>query len=211
MKKKIKSLRWEWIKFRHSIPCVCIILIIGSAILFAVSYYLFERTSVLYDMSFALFTGVIASTIVTLIITIKQEKDAIARKKAILFDIGFELTLFAEDHQNFISNLPEAFDEKIKKLYFLCAEPAENIIKTYKSNPELFDEIEILFIRNINSSYSFFYRLLNCELTDETINEYFSKGLSEDSEGMRTYWKLTNEISDGLLHLMVKWKKDKMI
>ena len=211
LKGKIKALKWGWIKFKHSVSYICVILIACSAILFALSYCLFEKANILYDMSFALFTGVIASTIVTLIITIKQEKDIVARKRAILFDAGFILTLYTSDYQKFTEKPPEAFDEKIKQLYFICEEPAESIIKLYKNNPVLFDETEITIIRNINSSYSFFNRLLNCDLTDETINEYFSKGLTEDSEGMKTYWKLVNEISDGLLHLMIKWKKDKMV
>ena len=211
LKKQVKMLRWKWIKFRYSISYICIILIVCSAALFALSYCLFEKASILYEMSFALFTGVIASTIVTLIVTIKQEKDTVARKKAILFDIGFILTLYSDDYQKFIDNPPEAFDEKIKQLYFICEEPAENIIKLYKSNPVLFDETEITFIRKINSSYSFFNILMECELTDETIKEYFSKGLSKDSEGMRTYWKLVNEVGEGLIYLMIKWKHDKLI
>lgn len=40
-------------------------------------YYFCDNDGILYEIFFALFLGVIASTIVTLIITIKQEKNIV--------------------------------------------------------------------------------------------------------------------------------------
>lgn len=175
------------------------------------SYYFFDNDSILYEISFALFLGVIASTIVTLIITIKQEKDIALKKKAILFDMGFELNEYVNNYKKFQDNIPREFDLKIQKLYFICKRPAEHIINLYKNNAELFDVTEIIYIRNINASYYFFNKLLNAELSDDDIKTYFSEGLNEDSQGMKEYWKMVEEINKNLICLKIKWEMDEII
>jgi len=86
---KLQQLKWKMIKWKEGIFPISLVIIVLSAILFIVSYYLFEKESLGYELSFALFTGIIASTIVTLIITNKQEKELAKKKKALLFDAGF--------------------------------------------------------------------------------------------------------------------------
>lgn len=211
MKEKIEALKWKWIQVRYSVFSLCIMLIAISTILFIGAYYYFEDSSIQYEMSFALFSGIIASTIVTMIINEKQENDNAKKKKAILFDAGFKLDIFSEKYMEFINNPPETFELKFNELYSICKEPAEYIVELYKLNVELFDQVEIIFIRKINSSYKFLNWLLGCELLDEEIEEYFPAGLTEESEGMVRYWKLLEDMQKNLFYLKIKWEKDGII
>lgn len=204
-------LKWKYIKFKYSTIAICIWLIVISSFLYIMSCYCFDNDGIIYEIFFALFIGIIASAIVTLIITFKQEKDIALKKKAILFDMGFELNEYVDSYEKFQNSVPKEFDLKIKKLYFICKKPAEHIINLYKNNAELFDATEIIYIRNINASYYFFNKLLNTELSDEDIKKYFSEGLNESSQGMKEYWKMINEINKNLNYLKIKWEMDEII
>ena len=210
-KKDTFSVKWEWIKFKDSIAFTCVMLILLSAILFVICYFQFAKDSIMYEMAFALFSGVIASTIVTLIVDGKQQKDIREKKKALLFDAGYVLVRYVEDYQKFHNNPPQEFDVKIKFLYSICAEPVKYIISLYKNNSEIFDVVEITFIRKLNSTYYFINKLLDSELSDEAINEYFSAGLGEESKGMQKYWEMLNTLNENLFYLKIKWEKDKII
>lgn len=211
LKKDTFSIKWEWIKFKYSIAFTCVIMILLSVILFVICYFQFAKDSIMYEIAFALFSGVIASTIVTLIVDGKQQKDIWEKKKALLFDVGYVLAKYAEDYQIFHDNQPLEFDMKIKYLYSICTEPVKYIINLYKNNSEIFDVVEITFIRKLNSTYYFINKLFDSELSDEAIKDYFSAGLSEESKGMQKYWEMLNTLNENLFYLKIKWEKDKMI
>lgn len=208
---RLQQLKWKMIKWKEGIFPICLVIIVLSAVLFIVSYYFLKKGSLGYELSFALFTGIIASTIVTLIITNKQEKELAKKKKALLFDAGFFLVNFERKYFEYAKNMPESFDEKIKQLYWLCIEPKTIITDLYKSHPELFDLEEIKFIRTIDRTIYFLDKLLKSELSDEVINEFFSDGLGEGSIGMQEYWSMINKVKENLFYLKIKWEFDKII
>lgn len=211
LNKNMHSLKWEWIKFRYSVSFICVALILVSTLFFVICYFFCERGSIMYEVAFALFTGIIASTVVTLIVDIKQKKEMDEKKKALLFDAVFELDTYAKEYQKFHDNPPQEFDMKIKYLYSICAKPIEHILDLYKYNSEIFDVAEIIFIRKINSTYNFINRLFESEFSDETIKEYFHAGLSEDSKGIQKYWEMLNTLNENLFYLKIKWEKDKVM
>jgi len=209
--KNMHSLKGEWIKFRYSVSFICVALILVSTLFFVICYFFFEKGSVMYEVAFALFTGIIASTVVTLIVDIKQKREMDEKKKALLFDAVFELATYAEEYKKFHDNPPLEFDMKIKRLYSICTKPIEHILDLYKYNSEIFDVVEIIFIRKINSTYNFFNRLFESELSDDVIKEYFHAGFSEDSKGMQKHWEMLNTLNENLFYLKIKWEKDKVV
>ena len=182
-----------------------------ATLLFIASCFFFQRGTILYDVAFALFSGIIASAIVTLVIGIKQEQDMQKKKVALLFDAGFHLIVFEKDYQAFQDNLPQSFPEKIKALYSICQKPTEHMISLYQNNAELFDLLEIGFLQRINATYYYLNRLLASNLTDEDIMEYFPAGLGENSPGMQKYWEMIKTIQENLYYLLIKWEKDGII
>lgn len=211
IKKGVEQWSWWWIKFKSGWLFVSIVLVFVATLFLIVCCCFFHKVSVLYDISFALFSGIIASAIVTYIIGIKQERDRNKKKMALLFDAGFCLTVFEEEYKGFLSNPPEKLSDKIQVLYSICKKPTEYMISLYQNNAELFDLLEIGFLQKINTTYNFLNRLLSCELTDQDIMKYFHAGLSENSLGMQKYWEMVKTIQENLCYLLIKWEKDKII
>ncbi len=210
-KKIVERWIWWWIKFKSGWLFISMVLAVVATLLLSVCCCYLHKGSTLYDISFALFSGIIASAIVTCVVGIKQEKDKNKKKMALLFDAGFWLTIFEKEYKEFLSNPPEKLPDKIQLLYSICKEPTEQMILLYQQNAELFDLLEIGFIQKINAAYKFFNRLLSCELTDRDIMKYFNAGLSENSPGMQEYWEMVKTVQKNLCYLLIKWKKDKII
>ena len=84
-----EKLKWKSVNLKSSIYPVCAIFFVISLIAIIIICYNFKPDSHVYSLGNSIFTGIIASIIVTVIIQKKQNKEQFERKRAVLFDAGF--------------------------------------------------------------------------------------------------------------------------
>ena len=98
----------------------------------------------MYSLGNSIFTGIIASIIVTVIIQKKQDKEQFERKRAVLFDAGFYLKKFEQDY-NEKKKTNSRLDDDREQLFELCREPEEIVEVHDRFDKEIKELKENLF------------------------------------------------------------------
>lgn len=94
-----QKMKWKRIKLKSSIYPTCAIFSVISLIAIIIICCNFQSDSRVYSLGNSIFTGILASIIVSVIIQRKQDKELFERKRAVLFDAGFYLKKFEEDYK----------------------------------------------------------------------------------------------------------------
>lgn len=205
----IEKIKWKYINWRSSIyPIVTIFFIISvAAIIFICTS--FPSESIAYNLGNSLFTGIIASIVVAVIIQIKQDKLELEKKRAMLFDAGFYLTCFQKKYSEMkLAN--DKIDEDWEQIFWLCKEPAEYLSELYKSGVDIFDTVDITIIRKITNNYKFILRLSE-PISANSKNKKFLSNPDEVQNVWNKYNKLVTELKENLFYLLIKWEKDSII
>lgn len=156
-----------------------------------------------------MFTGIIASMIVSFIIQIKQDRDQFERKRAVLFDAAFYLYLFEKEYRERLENNSE-FEKDLEQVFELCREPAKYLSKIYESSWDVLDMRDIYLLRVINSEYKVIMKtceLINLHAKDET----FMRDPEEIMYVWNEYDQTVTRLKEWLLLLYIKWKEDSVI
>lgn len=204
-----EKLKWKSVNLKSSIYPVCAIFFVISLIAIIIICYNFKPDSPVYSLGNSIFTGIIASIIVTVIIQKKQDKEQFERKRAVLFDAGFYLKKFEQDY-NEKKKTNIRLDDDREQLFELCREPAKYLSKMYRNGSEVLDVVDISILRSINSKYRFIIS------SSKTINalKKDKKFLREPEEIVEVHdWfgKEIKELKENLFYLLIKWEKDSVI
>ena len=148
------KMKWKRIKLKSSIYPTCAMSSVISLIAIIIICCNFESDSFVYSLGNSIFTGILASIIVSVIIQRKQDKEIFERKRAVLFDAGFYLKKFEQDYKEKKKSNNE-LDEDRKQLFELCREPAMYLSEMYHNGLDVLDVVDISVLRSINRNYQF--------------------------------------------------------
>lgn len=203
-----EKLKWKSVNLKSSIYPVCAIFFVISLIAIIIICYNFKPDSPVYSLGNSIFTGIIASIIVTVIIQKKQDKEQFERKRAVLFDAGFYLKKFEQDYNE--KKINSRLDDDWEQLFELCREPAKYLSKMYRNGSEVLDVVDISILRSINSKYRFIIsssKAINALKKDKK----FLREPEEIVEVHDRFDKEIKELKENLFYLLIKWEKDSVI
>ena len=163
----------------------------------------------MYSLGNSIFTGIIASIIVTVIIQKKQNKEQFERKRAVLFDAGFYLKKFEQDY-NEKKKTNSRLDDDREQLFELCREPAKYLSKMYRNGSEVLDVVDISILRSINSKYRFIISLSKATNALKK-DKKFLREPEEIAEVHDRFDKEIKQLKENLFYLLIKWEKDSVI
>ena len=146
----------------------------------------------------SVYAGILSSVIVTALVQKRQDKLSLDKKKAILFDAAFLLNDFSEKYL--------ALENKGKdnwiEVYNTCEDAASYLANLYSNHTDVFDIMELDYLRAINSSLFFINKLRNVN----------SSKLKDSDELTIKVWgeysKQVNKLIDNLHDLIIKWNCD---
>lgn len=205
----LEKMKWKRVNLKSSIYPVCAIFFVISLIAIIIICYNLKTDSPVYSLGNSIFTGIIASIIVTVIIQKKQEKEQFERKRAVLFDAGFYLKKFEQDY-NEKKKTNYRLDDDWKQLFELCREPAKYLSKMYRNGSDVLDVVDISIMRSINSKYRFIMsssKAINALKKDKK----FLREPEEIVEVHDRFDKEIKELKENLFYLLIKWEKDSII
>lgn len=205
----LEKMKWMSIKFKSSIYPICAVALTISFSAIVIICCIFDSTSIVYGLGTSVFTGVIASIIVSIIIQKKQDKEQFEKKRAILFDAAFYLKKFEEEYKG-KKKINSNLDENWEQLFELCVEPANYLSKLYKNGLDVLDVVDISILRRINSNYRFLMgmsKIINLHAKDKK----FLKNTTEIMEVRNKYDEAIKELKENLFYLFIKWEKDRLI
>ena len=105
----------------------------------------------------SVYAGILSSVIVTALVQKRQDKLSLDKKKAILFDATFLLNDFSKKYL--------ALEDKGKdnwiEVYNTCEDAASYLANLYSNHTDVFDIMELDYLRAINSSLFFINKLRN--------------------------------------------------
>lgn len=203
-----EKLKWKSVNLKSSIYPVCAIFFVISLIAIIIICYNFKPDSPVYSLGNSIFTGIIASIIVTVIIQKKQDKEQFERKRAVLFDAGFYLKKFEQDYNE--KKINSRLDDDREQLFELCRESAKYLSKMYRNGSEVLDVVDISILRSINSKYRFIIsssKAINALKKDKK----FLREPEEIVEVHDRFDKEIKELKENLFYLLIKWEKDSVI
>lgn len=205
----IEKIKWKKIKRKSSMYSICACLFTISVFAIIFICIVFSSDSIVYNLSNSLFTGIIASIIVAVIIQIKQDKYEFEKKRAILFDAAFYLIRFQEQYsqRKMVNN---KFDEDWQQIFQLCEEPSKYLSELYKSGLDVLDIVDISIVRKINSNYKFILGLSK-SISANSKNKAFLREPHEVMHVWNEYNQAVTELKENLFFLLIKWKKDSII
>lgn len=204
-----EKIKWKRVNLKSSIYPVCAIFFVISLIAIIIICYNLKPDSPVYSLGNSIFTGIIASIIVTVIIQKKQDKEQFERKRAVLFDAGFYLKKFEQDY-NEKKKTNYRLDDDWKQLFELCREPAKYLSKMYRNGSDVLDVVDISILRSINSKYRFIMsssKAINALKKDKK----FLRDPAEIVEVHDRFDKEIKELKENLFYLLIKWEKDSII
>lgn len=205
----LEKIQWKRINWISSIYKIYVILlVVSSAAIFTICCN-FKSESIVYNMGNSIFTGIIASIIVSIIIQIKQDKEQFERKKAILFDAGFYLKEFENNYRGKKICNPK-LDDDWSQLFDLCREPAEYLSKMYGNGLDIFDVLDITILRLINSKYRLIMSLSK-EISFHKKDKKFLRDTEQIMKVYNIYDEQIRTLKDNLFKLLIKWQKDSII
>lgn len=202
-------MKWKRIKLKSSIYPACAIFSVISLIAIIIICCNFEADSLMYSLGNSIFTGILASIIVSVIIQRKQDKEQFERKRAVLFDAGFYLKKFEEDYKE-KKKSNSRLDEDWKQLFELCREPAKYLSKMYRNGMDVLDVVDISILRSINSKYRFIMAASK-DVNSHAKDKKFLRDPAEIMEAWNKYDKEIRELKENLFYLIIKWKMDSII
>ena len=205
----MEKVKWKRLKIKSSIYAVCTILFVISLVAIIIICCNFSTDSIVYGVGNSLFTGIIASIIVSVIIQIKQDKEQFEKKRAILFDAVFFLKNFQNNYQE-RKKSDSNIDEDWRGIFDLCEEPARYLSELYQSGLDILDVVDISIIRRINSSYKFILEISK-EISVHSKEKKFLKDPKEVTKVWNKYKKEVTELKENLFFLLIKWEKDSII
>ena len=146
----------------------------------------------------SVYAGILSSVIVTALVQKRQDKLSLDKKKAILFDATFLLNDFSKKYL--------ALEDKGKdnwiEVYNTCEDAASYLANLYSNHIDVFDIMELDYLRAINSSLFFINKLRNVN----------SSKLKDSDELTIKVWgeysKQVNKLIDNLHDLIIKWNCD---
>lgn len=204
-----EKIKWKRVKLKSSIYPACAIFSVLSLIAIIIICCNFESDSLVYGLGNSIFTGIIASIIVSVIIQKKQDKEQFERKRAVLFDAGFYLKNFEQDYNKKKKN-DIKLDEDWLQIFELCREPAEYLSDMYRNGLDVLDVVDISILRSINSKYRFIMsssKAINSHKKDKK----FLRDPVEIVEVHDRFDKEIRELKENLFYLLIKWEKDSII
>lgn len=204
-----QKMKWKRIKLKSSIYPTCAVFSVISLIAIIIICCNFESVSLMYSLGNSIFTGILASIIVSVIIQRKQDKELFERKRAVLFDAGFYLKKFEEDYKE-KKKSNSRLDEDWKQLFELCREPAKYLSKMYRNGMDVLDVVDISILRSINSKYQFIMAASK-EVNSHAKDKKFLRDPAEIMGVWNKYDKEIRELKENLFYLIIKWKMDSII
>lgn len=165
----------RWINFRGSIYWYALWLVVVLVVLLIASMLLTRNNLDLQNVFVAIFTGAISSTIVTILLQIKQDKLQNEKKRSILFDAGFFIKIFTDRYPKIVKNSNHTWVEK----YLTVEESIKFLADIYINQPQLFDTTEIHYLRDIRNNYRFITRLIEVPLKDHKMDQQTDKEIKE--------------------------------
>lgn len=146
----------------------------------------------------SVYAGILSSVIVTALVQKRQDKLSLDKKKAILFDATFLLDDFSKKYL--------ALEDKGKdnwiEVYNTCEDAASYLANLYSNHTDVFDIMELDYLRAINSSLFFINKLRNVNSSKlKDSDELTIKVWGEYSEQV-------NKLIDNLHDLIIKWNCD---
>ena len=146
----------------------------------------------------SVYAGILSSVIVTALVQKRQDKLSLDKKKAILFDATFLLNDFSKKYL--------ALEDKGKdnwiEVYNTCEDAASYLANLYSNHTDVFDIMDLDYLRAINSSLFFINKLRNVN----------SSKLKDSDELTIKVWgeysKQVNKLIDNLHDLIIKWNCD---
>lgn len=146
----------------------------------------------------SVYTGILSSVIVTILIQKRQDKLSLAKKKAILFDATFLLNEFSEKYLALKSSNEDNWIE----VYRICEKAASYLSNLYSDHVDVFDVMELNYLREINTSLFFIHKLGNANPSD------LKKSNELTAKVRKKYSELVDKITDNLFSLIIKWNCD---
>lgn len=205
----IEKMRWKYINWKSSVYPIAAVSFLISVIAIISICIFFPSESIVYNLGNSLFTGIIASIVVTVIIQIKQDTLEFEKKRAILFDAGFYLTYFQKEYSE-MKRANNKIDEDWEQIFRLCKKPAEYLSDLYKSDVGILDVADISIIRKIANNYKFILRLSE-SISANSEDKEFLRDPGEVQDVWNKYNKMVTEIKENLFYLLIKWEKDSII
>lgn len=201
-KRKVKGqIKWRILEWSHSIYPSCLKWLIVSFIFVIFVNYGNQIDTRLESIITSIYTGIIASVFVTVFIQRKQDRIILDRKKAMLFDAFFLLMEFVKKYSNLKNENNINWIDKYK----ICEEVASYLFNLYNHHKDIFDVIELNYLRIINSSLFFIKRILN---VDNDEREEFMRCDEKVLEIVKKYNETIDELIENLFYLIIKWNYD---
>lgn len=205
----IEKMQWKKIKWKSSVYRICALFFVLSVIAIICICITCSSDSIVYSVGNSLFTGIIASIVVSVILQVKQDKSSFEKKQAILLDASFYLLSFQKQYSEKKKD-NDKLDEDWKQVFHLCEEPAKYLSELYKSGIDVFDIVDISILRKINSNYKFILAL-----SDSISANSKDKKFLRDPDDIKNVWNkyehMVTELKENLFFLLIKWKKDSII
>lgn len=150
------------------------------------------------DALTSIYTGIFSSVVVTVLIQKRQDKLSLEKKKAILFDAAFLLNEFSE---KYLALENKGSDNWIE-IYSICEKAASYLSNLYSNHSDVFDVMELNYLREINTSLIFIDKLRNADSSE------LKKSDELTSKVWKNYSELIDKIIDNLLRMIIKWNCD---
>lgn len=205
----IEKIKWGYIKWKSSIYPIVTVFFVISVIAIILICNNFPDDSMVYNLGNSLFTGIIASIVVSVIIQMKQDRNDFEKKRAILFDAGFHLTYFQTRYSE-KKRINDKIDEDWAQIFRLCEKPAAYLCELYNSGADVLDVVDISIIRKINHNYRYILKLSELIGANSKDDEFLTDP-NEIMEVQNKYIHMIAELKDKLIFLLIKWKKDSII
>ena len=185
----------EWL---HSMYPTCLKWLILPLILIMLIGLDKQTDETIVNTITSVYAGILSSVIVTALVQKRQDKLSLDKKKAILFDATFLLNDFSKKYL--------ALEDKGKdnwiEVYNTCEDAASYLANLYSNHTDVFDIMELDYLRAINSSLFFINKLRNVN----------SSKLKDSDELTIKVWgeysKQVNKLIDNLHDLIIKWNCD---
>lgn len=182
----------RWINFKNSIYWYALGLVILLVSLLIISMLLTGKNPTLQNVFVAIFTGAISSAFVTILLQVKQDRLENEKKRSILFDAGYFIKLFNDRYYKLEKDPHYTWLEKYQRV----EESVRFLADIYTNQAQLFDTIEMNFLRDLRNNYRFITRLIDAPHKNVKIkkdmNDEIGKLLQKISANvgcLKIYWE----------------------
>lgn len=190
---------WDWKEWINSIYPTALKWLILSLIFIILIIFDEQADKAVVNILTSVYTGILSSVIVTVLIQKRQDKLSMEKKRAVLFDAGFLLDEFSKNYQ--------ALETKndCLEVYRTCKKAASYLSNLYTNHVDVFDVMELNYLRAINASLVFINKLANANSSELVKSNELTIEVAE------TYSEMVGKLIDNLLNLIIKWNCDGII